>query len=588
MFAASAWWLVSIFLGGATVGLVWLLRTRWNWLGPLKKCAILSLWVHIVLACLTSMVHIFSGSPGLGPEEPIRVALVSVEEPAPETPSEPEVAPDWLRPKEPSLVAPELEPLPERTSEPTTASEADVAIPPPQTESTVPPSTDPPSPDPPPQIAAPSDPIIPTPSMSASARIETEPAPAKENVPKQTVVASIPPSSKPSLADSIEPPSTNRKPPPSLPIYADRFAENRQPLVTRRGGNEQTERAVRSALAWLAGAQSEDGRWDASRFGAGEERIVLGHNRNHAGANADTGITGLALLTFLGSGQTHQHGCYSVQVARGLGYLQRSQSDHGALDGNAQLFARTYCHSMATFAVCEAYALTKDPWLAPIARKATVYSLQCQNRRTGGWRYRPGDEGDTSQMGWQMMALESATMAGIEIPPTTWTRIQRFLRRVQRGTEGGLAAYRPDGPATRTMTAEALYCRYLLGDHAGDFMETRAVSEAARAIASHPPSVESMNLYYWYYATLALYRAREDSPAAGEIWEIWNQTLIETLLQTQLPDGSWSASTVWGGYGGRVYSTALSALCLEIYYRYKPSQKPVGIAGRGSWESIRR
>jgi len=330
-------------------------------------------------------------------------------------------------------------------------------------------------------------------------------------------------------------------------------------LVAERGGNAHTERAVRSALAWLAGAQSETGRWNAARHGAGQERGVLGHNRQGAGAKADTGISGLALLAFLGSGHTHRHGAYAEQVAAGLDFLRRGQSAEGALHGNAQLFARTYCHSMATFAVCEAYALTEDPRLAPMARAATAYSLQIQNSNTGGWRYRPGDAGDTSQLGWQLMALKSAQWAGIDVPSTTWTRIERFLRHVRRGTEGGLAAYRPQGPASRTMTAEALYCRQLLAGDLPDGTHAAALEEAVRSLLAQRPKLPTqgrmagrMNLYYWYYATLALHRVQHVSATSHGAWERWNESLVDTLLATQQADGSWESKTVWGGYGGQV------------------------------------
>ena len=32
--------------------------------------------------------------------------------------------------------------------------------------------------------------------------------------------------------------------------------------------------------------------------------------------------------------------------------------------------------------------------------------------------------------------------------------------------------------------------------------------------------------------------------------------------------GSWDPIGCWGDDGGRVYSTAMLAMCLEVYYRY--------------------
>ena len=77
-----------------------------------------------------------------------------------------------------------------------------------------------------------------------------------------------------------------------------------------------------------------------------------------------------------------------------------------------------------------------------------------------------------------------------------------------------------------------------------------------------------MNLYSWYYATMALYH-RQDA-----MWDDWNRALQDALLATQNRSGSlagsWDPDTEWGSYGGRVYSTAMATLCLEVYYRFLP------------------
>jgi hypothetical protein len=289
-------------------------------------------------------------------------------------------------------------------------------------------------------------------------------------------------------------------------------------------------------------------------------------------------------LAFLGAGHSHREGPYSTEVARGLDYLRRAQKSNGNLCGDAELFAQTYCHSMASFAVGEAYALTKDKRLDPIVRAATAYSLAIQHPTDGGWRYRPGDTGDTSQLGWQVMSLKSAELAGLKAPEVTWTRVDRFLRRVSRGQAGGLAVYRPEGAVpSRPMTAEALYCRQLVSGRADGGLSPGGLNEALSSILKGPPSLGEVNLYYWYYATLALHRAQNVSPQAAESWRQWNEALTATLLASQNQDGSWPETCIWGGYGGRVYTTALAAMCLEVYYRYAPAgsnRAPSELAGR--------
>lgn len=349
-------------------------------------------------------------------------------------------------------------------------------------------------------------------------------------------------------------------------LYADRVGGKRAAAAATRGGSLETEQAVQAALAWLAAAQARDGHWSVVEHGGGVERAVQGHDRRGAGAKSDHGVTGLALLAFLGAGHTHHDGPYADVVARGLRFLAERQRADGSLAGDAEFFAALYCHGMATLALGEACALTQDATLRPAVERAVHYTLAMQHPTTGGWRYAAGDRGDTSQLGWQVMVLETARQAGLTvgIEPAK-ARARTFLQSVSSGRAGGLASYRPGERPSVAMTAEALLCRLFLGQP----VEHAVVQEALESLAAAPPDPAHPNAYTWYYATLASFHA------GGPQWEAWNTRLLAALLplQRQGSDrlaGSWDPDPVWGGHGGRVYATALSAMTLEVYYRHAP------------------
>jgi hypothetical protein len=236
------------------------------------------------------------------------------------------------------------------------------------------------------------------------------------------------------------------------------------------------------------------------------------------------------------------------------------------------MFASMYCHGIATLALSEAYAMTADARIHSYVRRAADYTIRSQHPATGGWRYLPNDRGDTSQFGWQLMGLCSGELAGLEIPQPCRLGMQRFLSSVSSGQHGGLAAYRPGERPSPAMTAEALVCRAFLGID----RDNPAIDEAAAMILQKAPGTGRTNLYFWYYATIALYHLQDGH------WHRWNSALQRELLRSQQPSGnlagSWDPNTVWGGYGGRVYSTALAALCLEVYYRYLPLYGPTRTA----------
>ena len=574
-----AWWALWFALAGSAVLLAVLWRTRLRHAETWKKCAVLSLWLHVVLACIAMTVRMFAaGGPGLGDGEelgpPIRVALIAEEttEFTDETPpTAMEVADESEPPETPAEQSPTaVESPPEVIAPSSTTNDDKLSF------------------DAPDLLALPTPPAEPTPAQAEVPAAE-EPATVAETIADSAAAAQAATASEP---DASSTPSAKSQPPATLDSpYADRFADNREQLVAGRGGDERTETAVRRALAWLAQSQSPDGRWNAARYGAGQERRVLGEDRGGAGAKADTGISALALLALLGAGHTHQQGPYADNVDHGLRFLRDSQQADGNLCGQAELFARMYCHSMASFALSEAYAITHDQQLMPAVRAAASYSLAVQHPVDGGWRYRPGDRGDTSQLGWQVMALKSAEVAGFRIPANSWSRIEQFLRNVERGDFGGLAAYRPEGPASRTMTAEALYCRELLAERGGAPLSAATQNEAIKSLLAEPPSAELVNLYYWYYATLALHHGQFASAEAEQAWREWNRSLVAVLLAAQKADGSFPETCLWGGYGGRVYATALSAMCLEVYYRYAPGSANPAAGGdvaqrRSEWRTV--
>jgi hypothetical protein len=350
------------------------------------------------------------------------------------------------------------------------------------------------------------------------------------------------------------------------------------------GANEESERAVELSLQWLAAHQDPRGFWSPIESMLGREPEPLkGLNaedlqeRARSGLNSETGLTALAVLAFLGKGYTHEDNSFAENVDRALRWLVAQQDAHGFLGGTANKYARMYCHGMATIALGEAYGMTKDRTLREPLARAVQYILAVQYP-DGSWRYsdwrllRAEDrQADMSMFGWQLMALKSAKTAGLEVPEPAFQKAIKFLRAMGENTKsrglsqfGGLASYRLGEQPKPSMTAESLFCKQMLGIR----RTNRASVEAVDYLQKHLPARSRQDLYYWYYGTLAMYHH------GGDAWQRWNRALRDNLVADQRTDGdfagSWNPRSPWGDYGGRVFSTAVSTLCLEVYYRFLP------------------
>jgi len=331
-----------------------------------------------------------------------------------------------------------------------------------------------------------------------------------------------------------------------------RSFEQRQKLIREMGGSKESEEAVGRALGYLARRQQKDGSWPGGR---GEGKGSRG--RPHMA------LTGMATLSFLASDHTHtKPGPYREAVSKAVEYLLSKAKDNGDLRDGGDM----YCQAIATLAVAEAAIMTGDDRCRQMALKAADFIVRAQNRQTGGWRYDPGDPGDTSVVGWQVMALHSVEMLGYRIPQEVRDRAFRWLDHASAPPLRVLAGYQ--GPqVTPSMTAEAVFTRILLGQRFSPQQE-QAIADY---LLSNPPAQRAKHYYYWYYATLALSQMR------GEAWEKWNNQIQEFLRRTQQrggeEDGCWDTNSKYGSRGGKVYTTAINALTLEVYYRYLPMYK---------------
>ncbi|MEX0679462.1 MAG: prenyltransferase/squalene oxidase repeat-containing protein [Pirellulales bacterium] len=344
---------------------------------------------------------------------------------------------------------------------------------------------------------------------------------------------------------------------------------SRKAMVGGYGGTKASERAVAAALNWLARHQNADGSWSLNGFA----QYCKGQPCNGGGSSkSDIAATAMGLLPFLAAGQTHTQarGPYRRNIQAGLNWLISKMKKDGDLrdDGNM------YAHGLAAITLCEAYALTKDSRLGLAAQNAIFFIEKAQIPGTGGWHYGIPPQatlGDTSVVGWQLMALKSAQMAGLNTNAPTFDGAKKWLKKVTKSKTGGLFAYNPMSGATASMTSVGLLCTQYMGATRDD----PAIREGMAYLMRNLPDIQRRDIYYWYYATQVMHNV------PGPEWDSWNRQMRRVLIDTQVKDGcaagSWDpgepTSDKHREPGGRLMSTSLSCLTLEVYYRYLPLYK---------------
>jgi hypothetical protein len=333
-----------------------------------------------------------------------------------------------------------------------------------------------------------------------------------------------------------------------------------------RFGGKGTDSAVEAALRWLARHQEPDGRWDQAKWGG------TGSYRRRG----DISMTGFAVLAFLGSGYTDQAGKYRDNVRRALHWLLEAQKGGGE---KGRFDRCLYTQGIAALALAEAYGMTKDARLREPAQSAIDVIVASQGPYEA-WNYTAktaAGRNDTSVTGWNLMALKSARVAGLTVDGAALQGCMRWLEAATRLSDGRtsyagtMAAARPGG-GSLAMCAAGMLMRQFMGVG----RDAEPVKAAAATIDQHQMDWAREDFYYWYYATLCQFQF------GGDRWKNWNVNMKKVLLENQRKggpldgsaddvDGSWDFENCRIGKRlGRVYTTAMGALCLEVYYRYLP------------------
>ena len=361
-----------------------------------------------------------------------------------------------------------------------------------------------------------------------------------------------------------------------------RGENTRAQLLRKYGGNVASESAVELALQWIADHQMPDGSWnlDHTMGPTINSRPRTSPNPGEM-ESAKYGATALALLPFLGNGQTHRNGKYKNVVFDGLKYLMQRPNQfmkprRGICywDDDGEM----YSHGLVSIVLAEAYTMTNDEKLRDYVEGTLEFIADCQDPVGGGWRYGYRDRGDTSVVGWQIMALKSGKLSGIDVKNRTFKLANKFLDSVS--TDYGAYYGYQQKPVKngdnfdrgyRARSAVGLLCRMYMGwdkDRQGIVDGVDWFSEMGPD-TSKDPNV-AVNMYYNYYATQVM------KHYDGEKWRKWNLQMRDFLIDTQIKEGvakgSWhfNPNGQFQGPAGRLYTTSLACLTLEVYYRYLP------------------
>jgi hypothetical protein len=371
----------------------------------------------------------------------------------------------------------------------------------------------------------------------------------------------------------------------------------------KKGASPATELAVDKSLKWFKRHQNINGQWDASDYW---KNCTDGVQCEPASTvwekecNTDVGVTGYALLCFLGAGQDHMNGIYKNVVGKGLDWLLSQQRKDGIF-GIESRPHENYEHAVALMAIAEAYGMTRDERLKAPMDRAVDALLERQNKGTGqynnrlGWDYSiSSSRNDSSLTGWCLMALKSAKMAGNTKADVGLAGGKAWLEATWKVTNPNhkstsyefgesqfpyvwysdsnkIESHGSPKETPHNRSSIGALCAVYLGRGEKDVMSESLLNFELK---NNYPTSYPCNLYYLYYNTYTIFQLKS-ADKTDKVWTEWvNNVLKNVVVKSQQQDGclegSWNPphGKYIGADVGRCLSTAYACLSLQVFYRY--------------------
>lgn len=341
---------------------------------------------------------------------------------------------------------------------------------------------------------------------------------------------------------------------PAPPDAATQFRPRRPAREVEQGIaiDARTQHAIGLALRYLSAQQNANGSFTD----------IVGrkvHNAYEGELNEHVGVTALAGIAYLASGNLPDQGPYGRQIRMALDYVLGQVHDNGFISVRG---SRMYEHAFATLFLAEAYGTTRDERVKEKLKLAVRLIEKAQNQE-GGWRYLPGaKDSDMSVTVCQVMALRAARNAGIQVPRNTIDGAIRYVKDSFKPEEGAfdyqILKYPGRSRTSFALTAAGVTTLYGAGEY--DAYEIKKGLEYLWKNRPEADHAEQRFDYYYgqYYAVQAMFQA------GGSFWSAWYRYIRDELLRVQHSDGSWRDLV------GANYATSMAAIILQMPYQYLP------------------
>jgi len=438
---------------------------------------------------------------------------------------------------------------------------------------------------------------------------DLEPPPMEEveitvDTPNPGPVSTVTPvASPPSSQVSVKPAPMDSVAIVKSPVTMKSMTGSRTPgsigAATRGGagyGDQHTEAAVMKVLWWLKATQNTEGSW---------------------GKNNKIANTAFAVLTYLAHGEypgspspyKHDFGP-TVQMAIDylIGNLYTDKDGTPRFKGSD---GNEYSFLIATYALSEAYGMTKNPNCKEAAHQC-LYRIVENQSSTGGWDYKVNKNStrdDLSFAGWAIQALKAGKMAGLH-PEGMQTAINKAINCLKKRSysKSGGFTYTPtsnNNGGNTGLAGVGTLAMQLLGrgsePEALNALEVMRDWKPAFDVKDMAPkSPGGCPQYYCYYATQCKYQAGMKAGAAKNdevTWQQWNLAMKKLYppsiidLPEKVPDHT-GKEHKQGYYQNTdahssrpVMDTCLAALQLMVYYRYLPTTSVKAGADEGTEEA---